>query len=157
MCWDSQLARVQWGIQKGIKSDLCDKWSGCWCQTTWSECFTNRLIYWDFHNIISRVYSYCPQEEKTSSEQQLCGGKCCVDVRSGWADWVETIARQEELITRQLQPRSAEKYPACKRWCLDQFIRYLLQARNMHLINEAVSVCLAMNQSGNPGFRPIRK
>lgn len=28
---------------------------------------------------------------------------------------------------------------------------------NMHLINEAVSVCLAMNQSGNPCFRPIRK
>ncbi len=35
------------------------------------------------------------EKEKISSEQQLCGWKCLVDVRGEWADWLEMIERQQ--------------------------------------------------------------
>ncbi len=41
---------------------------------------------------ISRVSR---EKEKISSEQQLCGRKCLVDVRGEWADWLEMIERQQ--------------------------------------------------------------
>ncbi len=33
--------------------------------------------------------------EKISSERELCGLKCLVDVRGEWADWLEMIERQQ--------------------------------------------------------------
>ncbi len=33
--------------------------------------------------------------EKISSERQLCGRKCLVDVRGEWADWLEMIERHQ--------------------------------------------------------------
>ncbi len=43
----------------------------------------------------SRVYREWSKKEKISSEQQLCGRKCLVDVRGEWADWLEMIERQQ--------------------------------------------------------------
>ncbi len=40
------------------------------------------VIYWDFHaQVISRVNRKWSEKEKISSERQLCGQKCLVDVR----------------------------------------------------------------------------
>ncbi len=44
---------------------------------------------------ISRVYRKWSEKEKISSERQLCGQKCLVDVRGEWADWLEMIERQQ--------------------------------------------------------------
>ncbi len=44
---------------------------------------------------ISRVYRELSEKEKISSERQLCGPKCLVDVRGEWADWLEMIERQQ--------------------------------------------------------------
>ncbi len=44
------------------------------------------------HTTISRVYR---EKEKISSERQLCGRKCLVDVRGEWVDWLEMIERQQ--------------------------------------------------------------
>ncbi len=44
---------------------------------------------------ISRVNREWSEKEKISSEWQLCGRKCLVDVRGEWADWLEMIERQQ--------------------------------------------------------------
>ncbi len=44
---------------------------------------------------IFRVYREWSEKEKISSERQLCGRKCLVDVRGEWADWLEMIERQQ--------------------------------------------------------------
>ncbi len=48
---------------------------------------------------ISRVYREWSKKEKISSQRQLCGQKCLVDVmsevRGEWADWLEMIERQQ--------------------------------------------------------------
>ncbi len=44
---------------------------------------------------ISRVYREWPEKEKISSERQLCGRKCLVEVREEWADCLEMIERQQ--------------------------------------------------------------
>ncbi len=44
---------------------------------------------------ISRVYREWSEKEKISSERQLCGRKCLVDVRGEWTDWLEMIERQQ--------------------------------------------------------------
>ncbi len=44
---------------------------------------------------ISRVYREWLEKEKISSERQLCGWKCLVDVRGEWEDWLEMIERQQ--------------------------------------------------------------
>ncbi len=44
---------------------------------------------------ISRVYREWSEKEKISSERQLCGQKCLVDIRGEWADWLEMIERQQ--------------------------------------------------------------
>ncbi len=45
------------------------------------------------HTTISTVYREWSNKEKISSERQLCGRKCLVDVRGEWTDWLETIER----------------------------------------------------------------
>ncbi len=47
------------------------------------------------HTTISSVYREWSEKEKISSERQLCGRKCLVDVRRGWTDWLEMIERQQ--------------------------------------------------------------
>ncbi len=46
------------------------------------------------HTTISRIYREWSEKEKISSEQQLCGRKCLVDVRrqrrmKGWLEMIE--------------------------------------------------------------------
>lgn len=90
-----------------------------------------------------------PKKGKHPVSSSCVEGKCRVDVRSGWADWVETTARQEELRTRRLQPRPAEKHLLLHASSLQALVSGPLYqvpvTSNMLLINEAVSVCLAMN------------
>ncbi len=45
------------------------------------------------------------RKEKKSSEWQLCGQKCFVDVRGEWADWLEMIrkAKVTQITTRYNQ------------------------------------------------------
>ncbi len=47
------------------------------------------------HTTISRVYREWSEKDKLSSERQLRGRKCPVDVSGEWADWLEMIERQE--------------------------------------------------------------
>ncbi len=47
------------------------------------------------HTTISSVYREWSEKEKISSERQLCGWKCLVDVRGQRADWLEMIERQQ--------------------------------------------------------------
>ncbi len=48
------------------------------------------------HTTISRVYREWSEKEKISSEQQLCGRQCLVDVRGQRRmDWLEMIESQQ--------------------------------------------------------------
>ncbi len=73
--WWRRLAEVQTEHQNGEEREFkwLWMWNGCWCQTGWSEYFKNTTI--------SRVYREWSEKEKISSERQLCGSKCLVDVR----------------------------------------------------------------------------
>ncbi len=53
------------------------------------------------HPTISRVHREWSEKEKISSERQLCGRKCLVDVRGEWADYSNSN-------NHSLQPRYAE-------------------------------------------------
>ncbi len=53
---------------------------------------------------ISRVYRELFEKEKISSERQLCGRKCLVDVRGEQADWLGNSSSNNH----SLQPRYAE-------------------------------------------------
>ncbi len=46
------------------------------------------------HTTVSSVYREWSEKYKISSERQLCGRKCLVDVRGECADWLEMIERQ---------------------------------------------------------------
>ncbi len=59
------------------------------------------------HTTISRVYREWSEKEKISSERQLCGWKCIVEVRGEWADWLEMIVNSNSN-NHSLQPRYAE-------------------------------------------------
>ncbi len=74
--WRRWLAEVQTehqnGEEKGFKRLWT--WNGCWCLKGWSEYFKN---CWS----IGIFYREWSEKEKISSERQLCGRKCLVDVR----------------------------------------------------------------------------
>ncbi len=72
--WLEVQTEHQNGEERGFK--WLWKWNGCGWQTGWSEYFKNFS-----HTAISRVYREWSEKYKISSERQLCGWKCLVDVR----------------------------------------------------------------------------
>ncbi len=81
--WWRQLAEVQTKHQTGEERGFkwLWTWNCCWCQTGWSEYFKNCWSTEIFtHNHLKGLQRMV-QKEKISSEWQLCGRKCLVDVR----------------------------------------------------------------------------
>ncbi len=88
----------------GKKGDLSDFERGMVIgdRRGWSEYFKNCWSTGIFtHNHL--VYREWSEKEKISSERQLCGGKCLVDVRGEWADWLEMIESITQITTRYNQ------------------------------------------------------
>ncbi len=81
--WWRWLAEVQTEHQNGKKGDLSDFERGMVVgarRTGLSIKKTADLLRFS-HTTVSRVYREWPEKEKISSERQLCGRKCLVDVR----------------------------------------------------------------------------
>ncbi len=110
-CWSSNRAS-EWEegdffckTKKGFK--WLWKWNVCWYQTGWSEYFKNcwSNVTGIFRTTISRVYRECSEKEKISSERQLCGQNCIVDVRvrMGRLVWDDRKPTATQLTTRYNQ------------------------------------------------------
>ncbi len=74
-------------------------WSGCWCQTDWSEYFRN---YRDLHTQPSLEFT----ENGPKKRKYPVSGSCMdenvllmSEVREEWTDWLEMIERQVTQIT----------------------------------------------------------
>ncbi len=81
-CGEDDLLKFKPSIRTGKKEDLSDwTWNGCWCRRTGLSISQTADLLGFSHTTISSVYRERSEKEKISSERQLCGWKCLVDVR----------------------------------------------------------------------------
>ncbi len=96
-CGEDDLLKFKPSIRMGKKGDLSDFERGMVVGARQAGLSISKiadLLGFPRTNI-SRVYRKWCKKEKISSERQLCGRKCLVDVRGEWADWLEMIEKQK--------------------------------------------------------------
>ncbi len=83
--WWRRLAEVQTEHQNGEERGFkwLWTWNGCWCQMVGVFKKTADLLGFSCITI-SSVYREWSEKEKISSERQLCGRICLVEVRGEW-------------------------------------------------------------------------
>ncbi len=81
--WWRRLAWLQTEHQKGEERRFkwLWTWNDCWCRRAGLNISKTADLLGFSRTTISRVYRECSEKEKISSERQLCGRKCLVDVR----------------------------------------------------------------------------
>lgn len=89
LTWLRQLAEVQTERQNSEQRGLKWHWTWLIVGARWAgQSISETADLPGFsHTTISRVYWECSEKEKISSEQQLCGWKCFVDMRMNRLVW----------------------------------------------------------------------